>query len=69
MQKTKTTKQNKCIRVVSFSPQIPHKKRDKFYEQIMVKTASVNKTVKFLKKALGNFHRAGIIITVDVDPV
>ncbi|MGD9015468.1 MAG: primosomal protein N' [Candidatus Omnitrophota bacterium] len=65
----KNTNQDKSITIDSFSPQIPHKKRDKFYEQILLKAKSVPKAVSFLKKALADFRRSGIIITVDVDPV
>ena len=46
-----------------------HKKRDNFYEQILIKTKAVPKAVSFLKKKLSSFRRSGIIITVDVDPV
>jgi len=60
---------NKSIKIVSFSKQMPHKKRDRFYEQVLIKTGLVPKTVSFLKKILSNYRRSGIIITVDVDPV
>jgi primosomal protein N' (replication factor Y) len=59
---------DKSIKIVSFAPQIPYKKRDKFYEQILIKVRSVTKAVNFLKKTLRNFRRSGIIITIDVDP-
>ncbi len=63
------TNQDKSIKIVSFSSLMPHKKRDKFYEQILIKVRSVTKAVNFLKKTLSKFRRGGIIITVDVDPV
>ena len=63
------TNKDKSIKIVSFSPQIPNKKRDRFCEQILIKVRSVTRAVIFLKKALSNFRRSGIIITVDVDPI
>ena len=63
------TNKDRSIKIVSFSNTIPHKKRDKFYEQILIKARSVTKAVSFLKKMLVDFRRSGIIITVDVDPV
>ena len=60
---------DRTIKIDSHSAQIPPKRRDKFYEQILIKTKSVTKAVSFLKKTLCDFRRWGIIITVDVDPV
>jgi len=60
---------NKSIKIVSHSQQVPHKKRDRYYEQILIKTRSVPIAVNFLKKTLCDFRRSGIIVTVDVDPV
>ena len=59
---------DRSIKVVSFAASVPHKERDRFYEQILVKTRSVIKAVSFLKKTLNNFRRSGIIVTLDVDP-
>ena len=64
-----SSNQDKSINIVSHSVQIPHKKRDRFHEQILIKVRSVIKAVDFLKKTLNGFRRSGIIITVDVDPV
>ena len=64
-----STNNERSIKIVSFSVQLPHKKRDKFYEQILIKVKSVPAAVIFLKKILSKFRRSGIIITVDVDPV
>ncbi len=61
--------QGRAIKIVSFSNSMPHKKRDKFYEQILITARSVTKAVIFLKKILNDFRRSGIIITIDVDPV
>jgi primosomal protein N' (replication factor Y) len=61
--------QNKSIKIISYSSAIPHKRRDKFYEQILIKARSVPGAVKFLKRNLSNFRRSGIIVTVDVDPL
>ncbi len=60
---------NSSIKVVTFSAQIPYKKRDRYYEQILIKTKRVIQAVRLLKDVLSNFHRSGIIITVDVDPI
>lgn len=60
---------NKAIKIASHSRSIPHKKRDRFYEQVSIKTRSVPEAVKFVKKCLSKFRRSGIIVTVDVDPV
>ncbi|MFH1577582.1 MAG: primosomal protein N', partial [Candidatus Omnitrophota bacterium] len=61
--------QDKSIKIVSFSKQISHKKRDRFYEQILIKTKSAPRAVNFIKKGLADFRRSGIIVTVDVDPI
>ncbi|MFH1339160.1 MAG: primosomal protein N' [Candidatus Omnitrophota bacterium] len=63
------TSRDKAIKIVSYSSSMPHKRRDRFYEQVLVKTKSVPEAVKFLKKSLSKFRRSGIIVTVDVDPV
>jgi primosomal protein N' (replication factor Y) len=60
---------NKAIKIASHSRSIPHKKRDRFYEQVSIKTRSVPEAVKFVKKCLTKFRRSGIIVTVDVDPI
>ncbi|MFH1678538.1 MAG: primosomal protein N' [Candidatus Omnitrophota bacterium] len=60
---------DKSIKIVSFSAQVPHKKRDNFYEQILIKSGSAVKAAAFLKNILPGFRRWGIIVTVDVDPV
>ena len=63
------TNLDKNTQIIAHYPQTPHKRRDYFYEQILIKTKSVTRAVRFLKKTLTSFRRSGIIITVDVDPV
>ncbi|MBU0549845.1 MAG: primosomal protein N' [Candidatus Omnitrophica bacterium] len=64
-----TNNRGSSIKVFSRTSPMQHKKRDKFYEQVLLKTDSVKRGVDFLRNRLANFRRSGIIITVDVDPV
>lgn len=60
---------SKSIKIMSYLKGIPPKKRDYYYEQVMIKSRSVPQAVSFLRENLRDFRHSGIIITVDVDPV
>ncbi|MDP3731784.1 MAG: primosomal protein N' [Candidatus Omnitrophota bacterium] len=60
---------NKLVKVISVNPGQPGKLRGNFYWQILIKSGSPLKIVKFLKLHLKNFRHSGIIVTIDVDPL
>ena len=59
----------KPVNVISFTPGQPAKLRGNFYWQILMKSKSVDKIGRSLKKHLKGFSSSGIIVTVDVDPL
>jgi len=65
----KAGNKDRGIEVVSVNPGQPVKLRGKFCWQVLIKTGSVRKLSKFLKKYLKGFLHSGIIATVDIDPV
>jgi primosomal protein N' (replication factor Y) len=67
--KMKETGGAKSVNVISFTPGQPAKLRGNFYWQILMKSKSVDKIGRSLKKHLKGFSSSGIIVTVDVDPI
>lgn len=60
---------DKAVKIVSCFASSPAKLRGNYYWQILIKSASVRKIGRFLKKDLRKFRPSGIIVTVDVDPM
>ncbi len=65
----KYSESSKSVKVVSLNPGHPEKLRGNFCWEILIKTNSAIKAVKFLKLHLKKFPHSGIIVTIDVDPV